>query len=141
LADILAQLINAIGDVGGALGTIGGPPTSFETFWAEVSEYVSLTGRFTLAGTVGVNVSNITGVPTVDQVHTRERCPACGRWPVKESQSTGQNDNKCCALKHEEMTATIYVKNNPIESKPVLNHTLCATGEGPVHEPTLCAGG
>jgi hypothetical protein len=68
LVDILAQLINAIGDVGGALGTTGGPPTSFETFWAEVSEYVSLTGRFILAGTVGVNVSNITGVPTVDQV-------------------------------------------------------------------------
>jgi hypothetical protein len=68
LADIHTQLINAIGDVGDSLGTTGGQPTPFDTFWTEVSEYVSLTGRFVLAGTVGVDVSNITGVPSVAQV-------------------------------------------------------------------------
>lgn len=64
------QLLNATGDVGGSLGTSGGQPTPLEQFWANVSDSVSLTGRFVLVGTVGVNVSGISGTPTQAQVCT-----------------------------------------------------------------------
>lgn len=63
-------MINAIGDVGGGLGASGDgkPSSSFDEFWSAVNETVSFGAAVKLAATVGVNVSGINGLPSVEDV-------------------------------------------------------------------------
>jgi hypothetical protein len=58
-----------LGNAGDDAGATSGPPSKgFAGFWEDVKDYISLTGNFRLAATAGIDISNITGVPTLDQV-------------------------------------------------------------------------
>lgn len=64
-----AQIIKSLGNAGDSAGATSGPPSKgFAGFWEDVKDYISLKGNFRLAATAGIDFSNITGVPTLDQV-------------------------------------------------------------------------